>query len=148
MIEAHRKLQALDPSFCYIESWVGGAHRELGDYESALREYKATPGSLNGAPPYGLALTYLRMGRETEARDVLRRMDERARTHYVPPSMRAVVHAALGHRDRAVALLQQAFDQRDSYMFALRTLPEMKPLLADPRAQRILDRADAMRKAQ
>ena len=148
VIEAHRKLQALDPSFFYIESWAAGAHRELGDYEAALREYKATAASLNGAPPYGLALTYLRMGREGEARNVLRRMDERAKTHYVPPSMRAVVHAALRDQDTAVALLQQAFDQRDSYMFAMRRLPEMKPLLADSRAQQILERADAMRKAK
>jgi TolB-like protein/tetratricopeptide (TPR) repeat protein len=148
VIEVHSKLQAIDPSFAYIESWAAGAYRELGDNEAALREYAATARSLNGAPPYGLALTYLRMGRERDARDVLRRMDERARTQYVSPSMRAVVHAALGDRDTAVALLQQAFDQRDSYMFAMRHLPEMAPLIVDPRVQKILARADAMRKAR
>ena len=148
VIEVHRKTQAIDPSFVYFQSWAGAAHRELGDYQAALREYAVSAKALNDAPQYGLAFTYLRMGRDRDAREILRRMDDRARTQYVPFITRAALHAAVGDVDVSVALLQQALERRESFMFALRQLPEMAPLLRDPRAQRIVERADAMRKGQ
>jgi serine/threonine protein kinase len=148
VIEVHRKTQAIDPSFVYFQSWLGAAYRELGDYQAALREYAVSAKALNDAPQYGLALTYLRMGRDKDAREIMRRMDERARTQYVPFITRAEVHAALGDLDTSVALLQQALDRRESFMFVLRELPEMAPLLMNPRAQRIVEQADALRKGQ
>jgi tetratricopeptide (TPR) repeat protein len=146
VIELHRKTQAIDPSFAYIDSWVGGAYRELGDYQSALREYAAAEKLLHGAPQYGLALTYARMGRENDARDVMRRLDEHARTHYVPYYLRAAVHAAVGDRDTAVQLLQQSVDTREVIVLIFRRLPEMAPLLEDPRGLKIFEQADAIRK--
>jgi TolB-like protein/tetratricopeptide (TPR) repeat protein len=145
VIDVHRKTQAIDPSFVYFQSWAGAAYRELGDYQAALREYAVSAKALSDAPQYGLALTYLRMGRGTDAREIMRSMDERARTQYVPFITRAEVHAALGDLDTSVALLQQALDRRESFMFVLRELPEMTPLLKDSRARRIVERADAMR---
>jgi tetratricopeptide (TPR) repeat protein len=147
VIEAHRRTAAIDPSFVYLQSWVGNAYRELGDYPAAQREFETAAGSLEGAPQYGLGLTYVRMGRDLEARDVLRRMEERSRTRYVPCFMRAVLHAAFGDLDRAVALLQQAVDDRETFVFWLRSLPEAAPLAADPRAQRIFEHIDAIRTA-
>ena len=127
---------------------MGGAYREIGDHPAALREYAAAEKLLNGAPQYGLALTYLKVGRETDAREVMRRLDERARTQYVPYYMRAVVHAAIGDLDEALALLQRSVDTREVIIFSFRGLPEMRPLLEDPRAQRILAQADAIRKTR
>jgi TolB-like protein/tetratricopeptide (TPR) repeat protein len=146
VIELHRKTQALAPSFVYIDSWVGGAYRELGDYEAAMREYKAAERLLNGVPQYGLALTYEKLGRCDDARDVMRRLDERARTHYVPYLLRAAVHAGLGDMNEAVTLLQRAVDTREVFVHSFRLLPEMAPLLHDARAQRIFAQADALRK--
>ena len=77
----------------------------------------------------------------------MRQLDERAKAQYVPFVTRAMVHAALGDPDTAVALLQQGIDKRESYIFALRSLPEMATLLKDPRARRLIEQADAMRKA-
>jgi TolB-like protein len=148
VIEAHKRTQAIDPSLVYFQSWVAAAYRELGDYPAALREYDLADKALGGAPQYGLALTYVRMGREKEARDIMRQLDERARAQYVPFVTRAMVHAALGDPDTAVALLQQGIDKRESYIFALRSLPEMGALLKDPRARHLIERADAMRKGK
>ena len=145
VIELHRKTQAIDPSFAYIDSWLGGAYRELGDYQASLREYAAVEKLLHGAPQYGLALTYLRLGRDRDARDVMHRLDEHARTHYVPYYLRAPVHAALGDMDTAVQLLRQAVDTREVIVFAFRQTPEMSSLLKDPRALTIYEQADAIR---
>jgi serine/threonine-protein kinase len=144
VIEAHRKTAAIDPSFVYIQSWAGAAYRELGDHPAALREYAAAGAALGDAPQYGLGLTYVRMGRHDEAREVLRRLDERARMHYVPYYMRAVLHAALGDRDEAAALMQQAIDHREGLMMQAVSLPEAAPLAADPRGRRIFDKIEAL----
>jgi len=87
------------------------------------------------------------MGRERDARDVMRRLDERARTNYVPLYLRAAVHAALGDLDTAVQLLQQSLDTREVIVLVFRQLPDMAPLLKDPRAVKIYEQADAIRKA-
>src|SRR6185503_2379267 len=102
VIDAHRKTVAIDPSFVYIESWAGDAYRELGDYASALREFESAEKLLGGAPQAGLALTYARMGREKEALEVMRKLEERAAMQYVSPAMRAPVHAALGDQETAI----------------------------------------------
>ena len=85
------------------------------------------------------------MGRDSDARDVMRRLDEHARTHYVPYYLRASVHAALGDVETAIQLLQQAVDTREGIVFAFRQLPEMATLLKDPRALKIYEQADAIR---
>ena len=132
----------------YLESWVAAAYRDMGDYETSLREYLQAEKALGGAPQSGLALTYSLMGRENDARDVMRRMDERARTNYVPYVARAMVHATLGDLDVAVKLFEQAVEKRETLLFGFKNLPPMAPLLADSRARRILEQAEAMRKTK
>ena len=142
VVEAHRRTQAIDPSLVYFGSWAGAAYRELGDYAAAIREYEAAAKSLNGAPQYGLAITLLRMGREKEARDIMRQLDERARERYVPYVTRAIVHAAVGDKDEALALLQQGIDKKENFIYLFRKLPEMAPLIKDPRALSLIDQHD------
>jgi hypothetical protein len=77
----------------------------------------------------------------------MRRLDEWAGTHYVPYYLRAVVHAAVGDMDTAVHLLRQAVDTREVIVFAFRHLPEMAPLLKDPRAVKIFEQADGIRRS-
>jgi tetratricopeptide (TPR) repeat protein len=143
--EAHKKTLAVDPTFAYIDSWAGAAHRELRQYDAALKEYAVAEQGLGGAPQYGLALTYIRMGRTAEARAVLARMEELARTKYVPFILRAIVYANLGELGKAAELLQQGVDRRETVMLAFKSHPEMEPLQKDPRTRQILQRVDAMR---
>src|SRR5262245_4367681 len=147
VIEAHRRTEAIDPTFVYIESWVGGAYRELGDYPAALREYEKAEKLLGGAPQCGLALTYARMGRDRDARDMMRRIDERAVKQYISPGLRAVVHGALGDIDGGVALLQEAIDRKDVYLFTARAMADLEPLLKDQRAKKIIQQVDAIGKS-
>lgn len=74
-----------------------------------------------------------------EAREILRRLDEWARTHYVSLMMRAEVHASLGEMDSAVTLLQHSLDTRESMFVMGRSMPELAPILDDQRVKRLLD---------
>jgi len=148
VIVANRKTRELDPKFWYLESWVGAARRELDDYKGALQEYREAEANSGGIPQYGLAITYARMGRQQEAREILRRLDERARTQYVPYWSRAAVRGSLGEMDQAVELLQRALDTRETWMVSARQLPEVAALATkDPRARRILDEIDGIQRA-
>jgi len=146
VIEAHRRTAAIDPSFVYVDTWVGAAYRELGDYPAALREYTAATRSLGGAPMYGLALTYHRMGRDAEAKEIMRDMDARASRQYVPLCARAAVHEVMGDHETAVDLVRQSVDARELHVMYVRVLVEMKPLIQDPRVRKLLDEVDAKRK--
>ena len=84
VLEAHKRTQGIAPGFWYLDTLSGAAYRELGDYPAAVREYEGAAKALGGAPQYGLAITYARMGRYKEGRDTMRRLDELATRQYVP----------------------------------------------------------------
>jgi hypothetical protein len=88
------------------------------------------------------------MGRQQEAREVLRRLDERVRTRYVSYWSRAAVRGSLGDMDETVALLRRAVDTRESWMMSARTLPELAILATkDPRARRVLNEVETIQQS-
>ena len=57
--------------------------------------------------PASLAIAYARSGKPDEARRILRQLKEN-RTIHAPTSIFAIIHAALGEKDEAFALLDRA----------------------------------------
>ena len=54
--------------------------------------------------------------------------------------MIAIVYAALGDKDHALAQLEQAYQDRSQWMAFLRVDPEMDSLRSDPRFQDLMRR--------
>jgi serine/threonine-protein kinase len=144
-LDAHRRTMTIDPTFIYIESWAGGAYREMGDLQASLKEYEAGEKLLGGAPQCGLALTYLKMGREKDARDTMKRLDDYAAVHYLSPALRSVVHGALGDTEGGVALLEEAGRIKDLYLIIAASQGELEPLKRDRRARAIIEQIEAKR---
>jgi tetratricopeptide (TPR) repeat protein len=76
-----------------------------------------------GAPDYPdavalLAYVYGSMGRGDAAREAARELDALARTRYVSPYSRAIVHVAFGEHARALSALEQAYAER-SWLIAM-----------------------------
>ncbi len=87
---------------------------------------------------YGYAVS----GKTDKAREILARLQQETKEHYVPSFEIAVVHAGLGERDPAFKYLEKAFQERGIGMFYLNLKRNLlwRPLHSDPRYQNLLRR--------
>ncbi len=65
---------------------------------------------------------------------------EKAKQEFVPPTEFIVIYAALGEKDQAFELLEQAYDEHEGTMWILKVSPKFDPLRDDPRFQDLLRR--------
>lgn len=89
-----------------------------------------------------LGVAYAAAGRSTDAECVLRELDQRSATAYVPPTSRAAIELALGRRDRALELLEQAHAVRDVRLTFLAVDSRWNALRDHPRFQTLAQRMD------
>lgn len=119
-------------------------HGERGRLEEAAR-YAERAESLLGTtgPPAWLGrlgYDYAIANRVSDARRILNQLLNRGEHEYVPPTCPAVIHSALGETDRALDLLEQAYEMRDVIMVWIKTRHQFDPLRATPRFQVLLRR--------
>ena len=140
-IQVRRTLE-LDPSFRAALELSGFLRVHRNDYEGALQFWRKLPevtgDEFVGIAPIGFALAHL--GRETEARAQLARLDERAeRFPGLNLSMDyALLHWGLGELDQVFHHLRSAVAQRMGVAVFLATSPNWAPLRADPRFQAVV----------
>ncbi len=80
------------------------------------------------------------LGRREEAAEILARLEEESKQHYVRAEVLAMGHAALGELDKAFALLERAFQARSSGLIYLHLDPGYEPLRPDPRFTELVAR--------
>ena len=126
--KAERTLQ-LDPNYIYRDPILATAYREKGDYARAIVLYKKAE-EATGIPQAGLAITYAKMGRQSDARQILDELKKMSATKYVAADVIASVYVALGEIDEAFRWMKRAFEQHAAVSYFT---PEFRPLRADPR---------------
>ncbi len=88
-----------------------------------------------------LARALALQGRRLEATKLLQEIEQTFKTGYVSPFMIAEAYAAgLDDKERALAWLETAFQQRDPWIIHIKVKPEMDTLRSDPRFQDLLRR--------
>jgi len=107
----------------------------LSDLERAV---VLTPGNTQWLAQLGQA--YALAGKVDRARDVLRQLEERARETYVSPYHLAYVYTGLGEPERAMDLLERAFEQRAGAIYGIKGSFLFAPLRTHPRFQALLAR--------
>jgi eukaryotic-like serine/threonine-protein kinase len=135
-----RKAFDLEPEFGFGYSFLGQVYAQQGRFAEAIAaQQKAQEGGLV-SPAAELARDYALTSRAAEARQALADLRAGAKRQYVPKYMIAIVYAALGDKDQAVAQLEQAYQDRSQWMAFLKVDPEMDSLRSEPRFQDLMRR--------
>jgi serine/threonine-protein kinase len=137
MAAGERSLQ-LDPTFLYSEPLLAALYREIGRFDDAIALYKKSQ-DISGRVPFGLAITYAKMNRGQEAREILKAACA-TRGSYTPGDATAHVHVVLGENEEAIRELQRAYDEHSSSLHFVGIAPEFEPLRSDKRFVSIVER--------
>src|SRR5438552_7505289 len=136
--EGQRTLQ-LDPNYFYLDSDLAAAHREKGNFAEAIALYTKAQEATH-LPSSGLAITYARMGRQTEAQNILAQLLQAREKRYVSTPVIAAVYVAFGDKEEAFRWLERAFAEHSGILQWIAFLPEFRPLHSDAPLQRLLRR--------
>ena len=137
MAAGERSLQ-LDPTFLYSEPLLAALYREMGRFDDAIALYKKSQ-DLSGRVPFGLAITYAKMNRREEAREILKAACA-SRGGYTPGDAIAHVHVVLNEHEDAIRELQRAYQEHSSSLHFIGIAPEFAPLRSDKRFVSIVER--------
>ena len=143
-----RKTIDMDPRFYYTRWNLAEALELKGKLREALTEYKKAV-ELDD-DPFVLALlgqAYAKVGQRDEALKILARLPQLAAHRYVPSYSFAILHMALGEKDKAIEWLERSYDQRAGLdLIFLKVDPMLDPLQGDPRFEALVAKVFAPRK--
>ncbi len=139
--EGQRTLQ-LDPNYFYLDSDLAAAYREKGNFAEAIALYTKAEEATH-LPSSGLAITYVRMGREMEARNILAQLLQAREKRYISAPVIAAVYVAFGDKEEAFRWLERAFAEHSGILQWIAFLPEFRPLHSDARFPQLLRRIGA-----
>jgi eukaryotic-like serine/threonine-protein kinase len=139
--EGQRTLQ-LDPNYFYLNSDLAAAYREKGNFAEAIALYTKAQEATH-LPSSGLAITYARMGRETEAQNILAQLVQAREKRYVSAPLIAAVSTALGDKEEAFRWLERGYEEHSGVLQWIAFLPEFRVLHSDARFPHLLRRISA-----
>ncbi len=134
-IEQCRRALEMDPNLGFAHWLLGLAYMYKGTYEPAIRALQKSIPLSGDSPdePASLGLAYALSGKSGEARKIMEELTQRSKRKYLSSIPIATLHAALGEKDQAFALLDSAYDERDTLLILLKVEPMFDPLRSDPR---------------
>ena len=142
-IEQGKKSLELDPDFAVAHYTLGRAYTEKGMFADAIGELERSVALSHGSPLFlaELGRAYAADGNKTKTREILVSLKAVAKHRNIPPETFAILHAALGEKDQALAWLEKAFQNRSNYIVSLKTVPSVDSLRDDPLFVDLLRRA-------
>jgi TolB-like protein/DNA-binding winged helix-turn-helix (wHTH) protein/Tfp pilus assembly protein PilF len=132
---AFRRALDVDPASFVARVGLGLARWRQGRGPEALTELErgASASGESAWARASLAHVAAATGEPARAREILKQLEEEGRTRYRPPFYAAVIHAALGQRDEALAGLEKAYHEKSGWMVFLKIEPFFDGLRSDPR---------------
>src|SRR5437764_10610024 len=140
-LAAYRKLLAAEPRFAYGHITYSYALRQAGRQDDAIEAARRGVGYGSDDSQFFLAAlgeAYAASGRDEEAKEVLCRLGEMASRRCVSPYHLALIHCHLGHKELALALLNDAYALRGGWLGCLGVGPPLDTLRSDPRFVELL----------
>lgn len=142
--ESDRKLRAaraLMPDSHELAWMMAAVYLAQGRMEEGLRYAREC--QIEPAVPRMLAMlgeALARSGQETEAREILERVEQMAASEFVDPWAFCRQHMALGDREKALHFLDLSFEERSTLALFAPIDPLLKPLRTDPQFREIVAR--------
>jgi TolB-like protein/DNA-binding winged helix-turn-helix (wHTH) protein/Flp pilus assembly protein TadD len=133
-IAAFKTTIALAPAYGDPHGQLGFAYLKTGRRDEGIAEIE-TCARLDGSVRMEarLAHAYGLVGRQNDARRLLRDLFDRSQKESVSPVWFAHVYAGLGDRDQAFAKLEETYAQGAQYLMRLKSDPLLDPIKGDPR---------------
>src|SRR5579862_8997218 len=128
-----RKTIEMDPNFALAHNQLAQAYLQKRMYEEAVAELKTAVQLSGGSPAFvaNLARADVASGKRNEAVKLLADLKKRSNPGYSNASEIAMIYAALGNSDQAMAWLDKSYEQRFNPGVLLR--PGFDPIRSDPR---------------
>ena len=142
-IEHLQKTLELDTNFGHAHRLLGEALGKKGMFEESIAEMEKAVTLSGGSRVYylaQLAKAYAVSGRTAEALKILDELTKLSQRKYVSPTNFAIVYIGLGKKDPAFDWLEQAYQERSSFLTELKMEPMFDSLRSDLRFQNLLER--------
>src|SRR5205823_15054036 len=134
-----QRTQQLDPHYFYLDSALGAAYREKGNFAEAISLYAKAEDETH-LPSSGLAITYARSGQQNEALKIRDQLLQQRRTRYISAQIIAAIEVGLGDKEEAFRWLEIAATEHSGILQWIAFLPEFRPLRSDKRFPNLLRR--------
>ena len=130
-LENARKAVEMNPSFYFARYVLGDQYLQKGDYSSAIAELQIALRMENSSVVLaGLGRACAAAGETTRADSILKALS----MYPYPPSYDiALIYCSMGKKDRAIELLQQAYEEKNDQVIWLKGDPRVDPLRSDSR---------------
>jgi TolB-like protein/Flp pilus assembly protein TadD len=138
-----RRAIEIHPGSPGIRMMLGIAHMALEQWDAAIAELERAWWLSHGEflmPLMILGYSLARAGRASEARKLLKEMEQTERRRFVNPDYFAIVHIGLGEYAEAFNRLEQATDARTDWPLWFPVDPMTECIRAHPRYLALLDR--------
>src|ERR1700730_13977481 len=142
-----RKTLEMDQRFYVAHYYLGEALQFKGKLTDAAAEYQKSFESNND--PFSLAMLgqpFARQGKTDEARKILARLREQAKSQYISPYAFAVVLTALGDKAHAIDELEHNYDDTGFYISLIKVDPLFDDLRGDPRFEALVEKIVGQKK--
>ncbi len=121
---------------------IGAACLAQGQPEEALEWFRHGQGLETSVRSYDafIVRALAPLGRGDEAEEILNRLEDESRHHYVRAEVMAMGYAAVGNLDRAFACLERAYQARSAGLIYLHLDPGFASLRGDARFSELVQR--------
>jgi TolB-like protein/Tfp pilus assembly protein PilF/predicted Ser/Thr protein kinase len=137
-----KKAQELEPESPLNYYYLGFLRERQGRLEEAILSWQKAVQYSNRLPTFLAALGYGygKSGQTDKAHEILEELEWKSRDGHIAAMDISKVYAGLGDSDRAFALLEEAYTNRESWILGLKLDPGFDTIRDDPRFLNLLSR--------
>ncbi len=141
-VEECEKAQQLDPEYFMLHFFAGRAYMRLNEYAKAIAHLKQARTETGEMPlmDAALGLAYAVSGKMAETMKLAETFQKAAKKRYIPPTYFGMLFAGLGDKDKAMAWLEKAFEERADGLTWLNVEPMLDEIRSDPRFENLIRR--------